>query len=431
MAMNASPLATPQKGRKRRKSSSTVNTSDPSNNNTADKQSSSTVNTSDPSNSNTADDPYPVDDNRHVNVGLMEDEEDESDDEGVGVIDMLRTDSTYSDAMAALLPAIYGAISIGKKGEMAGWLREYLDMNGWWVRACAAKYLCGKLKIEFHESAYYMDTYVWVPDVRFEVLPSCPTCGSNHNVERDGRESKKPARRVIGLHRDYYLMGMRYRCKTCGKKHELLKPSRERKNGVQAMDSLNFVNFFKSAGSVQEYTEAPKQEVADLCDDEMSVDESDSEEEEENDHRGKKLQKSDTSVRYRFNGFDQDSMKWSDFQTHFPAHLTKRLGIDRTLMRMVVASFASGMKSSQIASMILELQTSHHAELWVQYERESMQPKISTNKDEHEQFSRYGDPKKYNGKIRSKNYIKSVYLSYSASIRTHCDKAVKMRSATR
>ena len=397
-------------------------------------------------NNNIADDPDLVVDNRDVDVGLTEEEEVESDDE-VDVDDMpVENDSTYSVAMAALIDALCKAMTgqLGnskakaKKGQMEVWLREYLDMNGWWVRACAAGYITKKLGIELHDVAYYMDIYIWLPDVRFNEFPSCPTCGLNHCVERDGLDKETPARRVIACPRDYYVVGIKLRCTECQKKHKLLKARREKTKGVRATDSLHYFSAKPSVEGVEEYTEAPKQEVVDLCDDDMSVDESDSEEEEENFHQGTELQKSDIAVRYRFRTWTLDSLKLSNYQTHFPAFLTKRSGIDRTLLRTVVATFSSGMRGAQFANMITELQSSHHAEMGLQHERELKQPKIdaalkgstSTEEHKHELFSTFLDPNKYNGKIRCAKYIRSVYKQFCACIRPHCDKAVKMRSGT-
>jgi len=67
------------------------------------------------------------------------------------------------------------------------------------------------------ERFYYYSVYVWLPDVRWGAMPSCP-CGCNReNVISHGFRTDTIGRRVTGVDTHYYVIGKRYKCTACEK----------------------------------------------------------------------------------------------------------------------------------------------------------------------------------------------------------------------
>lgn len=108
---------------------------------------------------------------------------------------------------------------MGAKSECTDkWLKKLLDRNDWWLRTEYALHICSKLGIEEpSERFYYYSVYVWVPDVRWGAMPSCP-CGCNReNVISHGFRTDTIGRRVTGVDTHYYVIGKRYKCTACEK----------------------------------------------------------------------------------------------------------------------------------------------------------------------------------------------------------------------
>ena len=108
---------------------------------------------------------------------------------------------------------------MGAKSECTDkWLKKLLDRNDWWLRTEHALHICSKLGIEEpSERFYYYSVYVWLPDVRWGAMPSCP-CGCNReNVISHGFRTDTIGRRVTGVDTHYYVIGKRYKCTACEK----------------------------------------------------------------------------------------------------------------------------------------------------------------------------------------------------------------------
>jgi hypothetical protein len=82
------------------------------------------------------------------------------------------------------------------------WLLELLNEEGsdWWLRAFCAQYVCQRLDIAHGEPGYYVDIYVWLPDVRWGVSVPCVTCGGagTNWWFRDEKQLKNCGRRIHG-----------------------------------------------------------------------------------------------------------------------------------------------------------------------------------------------------------------------------------------
>jgi hypothetical protein len=80
------------------------------------------------------------------------------------------------------------------------WLLRILQNNGWWLRAKNARDVMANLSAGsdpalWAEPFYHRDIFVWLPDMRWGEMPTCPTCGSNHDVHVHDYRLHKPTRR--------------------------------------------------------------------------------------------------------------------------------------------------------------------------------------------------------------------------------------------
>jgi hypothetical protein len=78
-----------------------------------------------------------------------------------------------SAVMQTYLKAVQGRLKSETSGNATGqglngaWLIEHLKGNNWWLRKERAKWVCGKLHVQFSEPEYYRDILIWLPDVRW------------------------------------------------------------------------------------------------------------------------------------------------------------------------------------------------------------------------------------------------------------------------
>lgn len=102
-------------------------------------------------------------------------------------------------------------------GSVSRALRSLLDENDWWLRSIHAKKVCSLIDIEFSESAYYRDIFVWLPDVRWGnySMPPCPNCCSSKNVKNHGWRDNHIGRRIVALNTNYFALSRRYKCVVC------------------------------------------------------------------------------------------------------------------------------------------------------------------------------------------------------------------------
>ena len=87
-----------------------------------------------------------------------------------------------SAVMQTYLKAVQGRLKSETSGNATGqglngaWLIEHLKGNNWWLRNERAKWVCGKLHVQFSEPEYYRDILIWLPDVRWGAV-ALPFCG--------------------------------------------------------------------------------------------------------------------------------------------------------------------------------------------------------------------------------------------------------------
>lgn len=98
------------------------------------------------------------------------------------------------------------------------WLMDILKQHDWWLPHTFAKMVCTKLKIPYGQPAYYRDIYVWAPDERWGVLPTCPCC--LRKAQRAHAWTTHPGRKVITMDSHYFVMTKRYFCGTCRERHD-------------------------------------------------------------------------------------------------------------------------------------------------------------------------------------------------------------------
>jgi hypothetical protein len=101
------------------------------------------------------------------------------------------------------------------------WLHKLLKDDEYLIEVKRAKSICKKLSVNFSERYYYRDVRVWFPEIEFgqHFIPSCVSCKSSREVGVHGYFEKCPARRVIGLETNYFVMSRRYICHTCQKEN--------------------------------------------------------------------------------------------------------------------------------------------------------------------------------------------------------------------
>jgi hypothetical protein len=98
-------------------------------------------------------------------------------------------------------------------------LINFLEKNDWWLRLHAYKEICKIIKMELfsgEEPAYLRDVFVWIPDVRWIDMPTCPNCHTNTHVGPHAfRDSDYCGRRVFGLHSHFFVVSRRFICHSC------------------------------------------------------------------------------------------------------------------------------------------------------------------------------------------------------------------------
>ena len=110
-------------------------------------------------------------------------------------------------------------------GRAAPLLKPFLDLNDWWLRAVHAPKICEWLGIACDEPSYYVDIYVWLPDVRWGAvaMPVCPCCESSSAVGSHCWRDNHFGRRIVTLDTHYFTISRRYKCGACADAAAALK----------------------------------------------------------------------------------------------------------------------------------------------------------------------------------------------------------------
>ena len=104
-------------------------------------------------------------------------------------------------------------------------LKSMKGKDSWWLLASSAEYVCKNLGITFHELSYYRDIRVWLPEVQWgkEPTPVCPWCKSARLVGVHAWRDNHVGRSICDLKSHYFVMTCRYICHACEEEHAHVK----------------------------------------------------------------------------------------------------------------------------------------------------------------------------------------------------------------
>ena len=113
-----------------------------------------------------------------------------------------------------------------------------------------AREVCEKRGIHYGEPEYYVDIVVWLPDVRWGVMPPCVTCGSADHVQKwswqDSRHPSACGRRFVSQRRHRFVMTRRYICRCCARKRKA-----DAAKAYDAADAANAADEADAAGAAR------------------------------------------------------------------------------------------------------------------------------------------------------------------------------------
>ena len=297
------------------------------------------------------------------------------------------------DYMRAVQNRLKCEVANKTKGFEASWLLDHLKENDWWVRKEHALAIVKQLKSERrspstyqdadigkHNPAYYRSIKVWIPELMWgnNCRPFCPTCHRDDDVKSWGFNTEHVARLVIGVTENYYIMTRRYKCTGCERKKKELE------------DSLQ----------PGEKVKPPK---------------------------------------YTFMGWNPESLPPMAFGCgdEFPAVLSWKAGLDKTLVDMMRSQFVKGVRPETFSDNILEWHAKNYTRSYLKYERgiamERHNADLSGNPDtvEREMFSAIDDKEKWNEVVPTGKYFAQVYKNVSATLRPHFTNEAKKRGGLR
>jgi hypothetical protein len=133
----------------------------------------------------------------------------------IDVVDLDEEDSLDDAAeeagstMQAYLKAVQARLKYELKPNFPAlekkWLLAEIKERSWWLRAERATWFLGRLnEVETREAglllvdlepAYIRSICIWLPDVRWGTMPSCPCCSQAEHVGNHGFQSRHYARR--------------------------------------------------------------------------------------------------------------------------------------------------------------------------------------------------------------------------------------------
>ncbi|EJK69590.1 hypothetical protein THAOC_09135, partial [Thalassiosira oceanica] len=302
------------------------------------------------------------------------------DDKGGGV---------QQDYLEKLVEQLRLELNRGTKNREQQWLLCHLRANDWWIRQVDARRIAKKLRLKQFPKALYRDVYVWLPDVMWpgsseksEMMPCCPNCLTNERVAQHCFRDNHFGRLIIGLNTTYYTISRRYICYECQEASKRAK--------------------------------AAYATIAQQVDAHAAIDQID-----------------DSS--YTFMAWDNRIMHLYKYGrgARFPAFLTWRAGLDKTLLRMLPPLQDGGFRADRTSKMICELHSLAYDDACIEHEHEIQRlrsnPVAASNV--YEPLGDFNDPRTWRGKIPTANYLVHARKLFFASIKAHLDKSVKQRGA--
>lgn len=139
-------------------------------------------------------------------------------------------------------------------------LLPMLEASDWWLRASDAPKICQVPELEVSEVYYYRDIHVWLPDLRWGVLPPCPCCGSASRVGAHCWRDNHFGRRIVGLETNYFVISRRYKCHACEEDAKSKKSAAERAAagaGIRVVvedEAMDVDGLAESEGEAPQYT---------------------------------------------------------------------------------------------------------------------------------------------------------------------------------
>ena len=109
---------------------------------------------------------------------------------------------------------------------------------------------------------------------------------------------------------------------------------------------------------------------------------------------------------------------------HFPAVLTKKAGLDMTVVDLLRPLLNGGVRPAAFAKLLLELHTKEHARAAVAHEEEIAHRREANSASEAAPLSPFADKKRYAGLVPGPYYLASVYKAHSTDIAPFLDSEV-------
>ena len=306
-----------------------------------------------------------------------EDDDDESHDNDEGNSD--GEDEPKKGVQQEYLEAVRAQLKLecnsqwGRQNE--DWILDQLKEQGWCLRKECAPKIARRLSLAVHHVTYYRDIRVWIPDLQYgkDCMPSCPCCKSNNRVTVHGFDSKHFARLVVGLTQNYYIMSRRYRCERCKEKNEALKRSFD-SEGIDVQIEKGF--------------------------------------------------------QYTFKPWNENSLPLlpRSLSEEFPAFLTRKCGLDKTVLDLMRPLINQGVRPKSISEMLLELHSKEYNKCHIRYEEDNAHK--SQFSGGFPEYSDFDDEFAYRGKVPTGAYLQSVYIKFHRTIRRHLANEVKKRGGT-
>ena len=257
--------------------------------------------------------------------------------------------------------------------------------------------MCAKLNIPYGQPAYYRSIYVWAPDERWGVMPTCGCCG--HKALRAHAWMTHPGRKVITMDSFYYVMTKRYFCGHCEQRY------RDAKNAAGAeVHARSYAAPFIPHLSPHTHTQEAEGEG-----------------------------EGDATIHYTFPGYARTSLPHlpNEYGLEFPAYLTHKHAVDLSLIYMMRSVFVKGVRPAAFSDMLLEW---HARKYTLEYIRCEATLAVARKLDANvpaKKFSTFSDQAGYNGTVPSGKYLSDVYKKFMREIKPHLDREMKKRGAER
>jgi len=253
------------------------------------------------------------------------------------------------------------------KSQTRRWLVNELKKNNWIIPQCRSEFICRELGLGYTELAYYRDVHVWLPEERWD-NGSLPCCPN---------------------------------CKNADKVKTFSFPEWPGRR-VFTLESCYYV-------MTRRYKCGACVETATLQSD--------------------RAQKPSQT----FMGWNKHSLPRNNFGrgSYFPAYLTHRSGVDKSLLSLLRALIPRGIRPETTFSDIL---TEMHSKRYTldMVEREYLLASLSRSQEGTRGALRQGcllssfaDRKRYNGAIPTGQYFQTVFLDHHETTRTFLDNEQK------